>query len=190
MRIGVDLDGVCFDFPASLRRYLETLGFSGLPTGEVRRWEFYEDWGLTLDEFLGYCNDGVDAGYVFSGPARDRAPQAIRALKNAGHEIHIVTDRSFGKNPIASEDATLHWLYGHDIPFDSLTFSPDKTSVPTDVFIEDKLQNYDALAASGCKPYLVDRPWNRFPYAGLACERRRVGSIAEFAWIVTGAWPR
>lgn len=66
MRVGIDLDGVCYNFAASVSAYLDTLG--GLPGGypEPRHWEFYEDWGLDLFGFLRVCHAGVDAGIIFS----------------------------------------------------------------------------------------------------------------------------
>lgn len=181
MKIGIDLDGVCYDFSGSLREYLVAHGIRFKhecppPT----RWEFYFDWGMSTDEFLTHCHRGVEAGYVFThGGPLDEAPQAIRRLMSAGHTIHIITHRSFGKNG-ASESATRSWLDSHNFRFTSLTFAEDKTIVPTDWMIEDNLGNYDALDATACTPVLVDRAWNHIPDDA----RRRVSSIGEFADLV------
>lgn len=188
VRVGIDLDGVLFDFAASVRRYLESegsQGFANIPPGEPEHWHFYEDWGLSLDDFIGICHDGVDAGFVFSGPARPLAAESVRLIKDEGHEVHVITDRQFGSTPEASHRATVQWLDQHGIPYDSLTFSADKTCVETHMFIEDKLENYSALCKSGVSAYLVNRPWNMPKKAS----QYRVDSIAEFAWIVTGKWP-
>jgi uncharacterized HAD superfamily protein len=77
-----------------------------------------------------------------------------------GHEIVIITDRSFGKTPEVSHNLTVEWLRQHNIYYDELIFSADKTCSPTDLFVEDKLMNYDALVAAGTKTYLINRPWN------------------------------
>lgn len=178
MRIGVDLDGVCYDFAASFRQYLDLKG-NKLDFPAPTRWEFYEDWGFSLDEFVGLCHAGVDAGVVFKhGAPHKGTREALRALHRAGHTIHIITDRSFGSAG-ASKRATREWLQFNQLPYDTLTFSNDKTVVPTDFMIDDKLQNYDALERAGCNVYLLDRPWNQDEGT-----RRRVFSWDEFLAVV------
>lgn len=174
--VGIDLDGVCYDFADSLRTFLEgTHRKYPNPT----RWEFYEDWGYSLEEFLDLCHDGVNAGVIFShGDPFPGVRDALLRLRDAGHTLHVVTDRSFGKGG-ASEAATRVWLDTHQIPFDSLTFSADKTIVRTDYMIDDKLANYDALHAVGCNVFLLDRPWNQS-----RTPRDRVTSVSEFADVV------
>lgn len=175
-RVGVDLDGVCYDFSSSLRYYLwGWCRYDEATLPEPTRWEFYEDWGLTLDQFIEVCNEGVNAGVIFShGDPFPGTKDALLALKAKGHTIHIVTDRSFGSNG-RSEGATRAWLDRHKLPFDSITFSADKTIVNTDFFVDDKLQNYDALRAAGVEVYLYDRPWNQDIEP-----RLRVPSLAAF----------
>lgn len=179
MKVGVDLDGVCYDFAGSLRAYLDTLG--GLPHGypEPTRWEFYEDWGFDLQGFLSLCHDGVDAGVIFSyGEPYPNTAEAFAWIKAAGHSIHIVTDRSFGANG-ASEAATRAWLDCHGLPFDSLTFSPDKTIVRLDVMVDDKPENYAALTAAGVDAWLLTRPWNKHVEGA-----QRVLDLLHFAEVI------
>ena len=161
LRVGFDLDGVLYDFANSLRRYVATLGMT-VPDTETQVWNFFKDeWGWTTEEFLKHCNDGADAGFVFCGPTRPNAVEAVKAVKDLGHEVHIITDRQFGKTPSVSEDNTRNWLLEHGIKYDSLTFSADKTCVDTDIFVEDKPENFDALWMAGTPTWLVNRPWNR-----------------------------
>lgn len=181
-RVGIDLDGVCYDFSASVREYLCNVAASHRAEDcqPPTRWEFYEDWGLDLDGFLNACHDGVDAGIVFSfGEPFPNVAEAFARIKAAGHTIHIVTDRSFGKNG-ASEAATRAWLDCHGLPFDSLTFSADKTVVRLDTMVDDKLANYDALEAAGVDVYLLTRPWNQ--HCGKP--RRRVLDLLHFAEVI------
>lgn len=186
--MGVDLDGVLFDFAHSLHRYLVSIGHE-VPeydvVKEVDKWEFYEDWQLSVTDFLKHCHDGVDAGYVFRGPVRPGSKEALDRIKAAGHEIHIVTDRSFGSKPYNSERATYDWLEEHGLPFNSVTFSPDKTVVPTDCFVEDKIANYDALKLSGVDAYLITRPWNKIPsWLEKPFPRKRLNDIRDYAGII------
>jgi FMN phosphatase YigB (HAD superfamily) len=182
MRVGIDLDGVCYDFAASVREYL--CNTAGTHDPEVctdpQRWEFYEDWGLDLAAFLDAFHAGVDAGVIFThGDPHTNTAEAFARIKAAGHSIHIVTDRAMG-SPGASEAATAAWLDRHGLPFDSLTFSPDKTVVNLDVMVDDKLSNYDALEAAGVRAYLLTRPWNQHDPA----PRRRVLDLLHFAEVI------
>ena len=187
LRVGVDLDGVWHDFAGSLRYFLQT-SHANKPFGdgtypEPLRWDFYLDWGLTLEDFLQACHDGVDAGIVFShGDPNEGSREVFESIRAAGHSIHVVTDRPFGTNG-ASEAATRSWLDHHGLAFDSLTFSGDKTIVNTDIFIEDKPENYTALDACGVEVWLVNRAWNE----SFDAERRLnnineyVGKVADLA---------
>jgi hypothetical protein len=179
MRVGIDLDGVCYDFSASVREYLVTHANTHThdDTPHPTRWEFYEDWGLDLDGFLATCHDGVDAGIVFAhGEPYPNTAEAFHLIQQAGHTIHVVTDRSFGSNG-KSEAHTRTWLDCHGLPFDSLTFSADKTVVRLDVMVDDKIANYDALEAAGVDAYLLTRPWNQHDPK----PRKRVLDLLHFA---------
>jgi 5'(3')-deoxyribonucleotidase len=158
--VGFDLDGVCYDFANSLRRYVATLGMT-VPEYETTCWEFYKsDWGWTTEEFLKHCHDGADAGFVFCGPARPNAVEAMNKVKEMGHKVHIITDRAFGKTPSVSEENTRRWLDEHGFRYDTLTFSADKAIRKTDIFVEDKIENFEHLWLNGTPTWLINRPWN------------------------------
>lgn len=155
MRIGVDLDGCVYGFVSALREYIrQTEGRTDLP--QQTCWEFYEtDWGYTPEAFRELCDAGVDAGVVFAyGEPIPGSVEVLRRLKERGHSIHIVTSRHFG-SPGASERVTREWLDRHQVPYDSLTFSHDKTIVPTDIFIDDYSANVAALRAAGVEAWML-----------------------------------
>lgn len=187
MRIGIDLDGCLYDFGNSVRRYLDSIGREyGFKDGkpEPHCWDFYEYWHMTTAEFVQLCDDGVEAGYIFSGEIRPNAIESVRRISDLGHEIIIITDRKFGKTPASSERATTEWLAQHGIEYDELVFSADKTVVRTDMFVEDKLTNYDALVNAGVDAYLITRDWNLVP-GGDA--RQRITDILDYAEAVERA---
>lgn len=180
MRVGFDLDGCLYDFGNSVRRYLDSIDrVYGWRDGHVENdtWDFYTYWGMTREDFTDICHSGVDAGYIFSGPARDGAVEAVETVARAGHQIIIVTDRQFGSTPSKSHDATSEWLAYHGIEYDELWFSADKTVTQTDMFVEDKVLNYDALVANGTDAYLINRAWNA-PYDD---NRKRIADISDYA---------
>lgn len=183
MRVGVDVDGVLANFGNSFKYWLDITNRAELwksgPT-PMPYWEFYKDWpGWTTERFIEECNAAADAGVLFTGPPRGGAVEAMRKLKDDGHYIIVITDRSFGKTPQVSQDITYSWFELHGIPYDEIHFSADKTVVPTDVFVEDKLENYDALWHAGTPTVLVNRPWNK-----LYDDRYRIDSIVEFPPLV------
>jgi phosphoglycolate phosphatase-like HAD superfamily hydrolase len=181
MRVGIDLDGVCYDFAASLREYLcHTIGTHSLEEcTPAQRWEFYEDWGLDVSQFLAAFHDGVDAGVIFAhGDPYPNVAEAFNVIKGAGHSIHIVTDRAMGQ-PGASAAATITWLERHGLPYESITFSGDKTVAHLDVMVDDKPENYQALRAAGVDAYLLTRPWNKHVQGA-----QRVLDLLHFAEVI------
>jgi FMN phosphatase YigB (HAD superfamily) len=181
MRVGVDLDGVLYNFGDSVKRYLDYIGKGDIwksgPTPKPY-WDFYKDWGWTGKEFLDMCNAGADAGFIFTGPIRDGGKEAMDRLARTGNEIIIVTDRPFGSSPEVSHRNTVEWLQMHGIYYDELHFTADKTLGNCHVFVEDKLENYDSLTAAGTKTWLINRAWN-FVEHGDA--RNRIDHISEYA---------
>lgn len=187
-RVGIDLDGVLYNFESAFRQYLmEEYGFPAAQCPEPTRWEFYEDWGIGLAEFRRICNEAADARRLWT-----REPlwggvgvrKALHDLQLDGHTLHIITRRDFGTPGSVSAWGTAAWLGECRVPYDTLTFSADKTILPTDWMIEDNVDNYLALEASGCRSVLIDRPWNQY-----LVDARRVKSVQEFASLVTGKVP-
>jgi FMN phosphatase YigB (HAD superfamily) len=185
MRVGVDLDGVVYDFARHVQRYLiEHAGHSPDELAFLDSWKFWIEWGWDDDRFMRACDEAVDAGVLYAtGEPNAGAVDALHRIADAGHELHVVTARSAGTTPTAALVATESWLQAYDVPYSSLTMSADKTVVPTDVFVDDSLGNYDALVAAGVRAYLLNQPWNA-PYDD---GRRRVVDVAEFADAILGA---
>ena len=179
LRVGFDLDGVLYNFGESVQRYLEATGRGHIwksgPT-PAPFWDFYKDWGWSGKEFVAFCNEGADAGYIFTGPVRPNAVETVKAVKALGHTVVIITDRAFGKTPEVSHKHTREWLAQHEIPYDELYFSADKTISPTDIFIEDKWENFQAIRKAGTECWLVNRAWND----NGKCMRNRIGDVVEY----------
>lgn len=179
MKIVCDLDGVVFDFAASLRGWLvDYCGWDPDLLGEARTWDFFSnEWGLARHEFERHCHEGVDAGVVFRhGPALPGAISTLAALTEAGHSIHFCTARDFGS---CSERNTAEWLAEHDVAYEALTFTSDKTTVAGDLLLDDWIVNYRAVSAAGTAvPVLMHQMWNADEDA------RRVRSWGGFAALV------
>jgi hypothetical protein len=176
LNIGVDLDGVVYNFVDALREWIHestAKPFDEMPPAQ--EWNFYRSWGLTGAEFLSLYAAGVNAGRIFRhGVPYPGSVENMRALTRDGHQLHIITSRAIVGAEAAAARNTEHWLHDYDIPHASLTISADKHLTPTDIFLEDSPANYDALEAADRHPWLYTQAWNTF-HAG-----RRVVSWYQF----------
>lgn len=178
--IGVDLDGVCYDFAGAVRRHvLATTSRTHQSMPAPTTWHFYEtDWDMPLAEFIDHVNAGVAAGIIFgTGDPYPGVQAGLTELLARGHRIHIITDRGRSGPPGAGEALTRAWLAEHDLPYTTLTVSGDKTAVRTDVFIDDRPENYLALRGAGVDAFLRSHPYNAHVDTPPG---RRVGTFADF----------
>jgi 5'(3')-deoxyribonucleotidase len=178
MRIGLDLDGVFYDFNGSFRRHvISNKHRTDEQCTEARLWRFYQEWGMDDAEFMRHFVDGVNVGTIFrQGGATPGTRQALLEILDMGHTLHVITDRSVGLPGLAAKH-TYEWLDEEfPKPITSVTFTADKTSVKTDMMIDDKLSNYEALVDAGVDAYLLDRPWNQTDDD----RQKRVSTIQEF----------
>lgn len=170
LEIGVDLDGVCYDFAQAFKAWVvHRTGRDPLTMPDPTCWEFFSAWGLSLEEFLLLFHEGVDAGWVYGrGAPMEGTKEALASLRADGHRLHVVTDRGSMGREGAAEASTREWLHAEGLVVDSLTVSKDKTVVPTHVFVEDLPTNAAALALAGRRVVLLDRLWNQdFEHPGV-----------------------
>lgn len=86
--------------------------------------------------------------------AIEGAKEAIDILRKYGKVI-IVTYQKNTENRIR----TLEWLDKHDIKFDSICFTRDKSIVHADYMIDDNDWNF--IGCNCCHGILIDRPYNQ-----------------------------
>ena len=86
--------------------------------------------------------------------AIEGAKEAIDILRKYGKVI-IVTYQKNTENRIR----TLEWLDKHDIKFDSICFTRDKSIVHADYMIDDNDWNF--IGCNCCHGILIERPYNQ-----------------------------
>lgn len=183
MNIGFDKDGVIYDYTKAFHNYLRSSGIRpDLPEDYVpSHWNWFqnEPINITMEEYLRIHNQGIQEMQIFwIGELLDPdIPFQMQRIIDAGHNLNIVTYRL----GFSAETATYKFLFDNKIPFSSVVFSKDKTVVDNDYFIEDNLNNYDALDAAGIKVYLLNQSYNQEKD-----NRRRVDSVKEYVDIVLG----
>ena len=184
MRVGADSDGCIDTFGDGVHETLKAWGLGHLwKSGPTKHaiWNFYEEWGWTFTQFKALVDWGVDHGYVFSGHWREGAIEALGRIAALGHEIIIITDRSWGSDPVNSQRNTIEAFQRAGIEYDELHFTSDKTSVEVDVMVEDRIDNYDALVDAGTPTWLINRPWNKVEGHDM---RNRINSMTEYADVI------
>lgn len=187
LRIGNDLDGCGDNFSDGVKNAMDALGYGDLwKSGPTPKsfWNYYEDWEnpdgsrWTFAQFKEVVDWGVDNRYIFTGHWRDGAIEAYKRIKAMGHKLVFITDRAFGSDPLNSQRNTYEALEQAGIPFDEIHFTADKTSIPVDTMVEDKLDNYDALVAKFTPTWLINRAWNEVEGGD---GRNRIDSITDYA---------
>lgn len=171
MKLGVDLDNVVFDFQGGwMELYRQWWGVSMFP--------HFDDWDAFVDrthfkksaEFYAWFDR---AGGWASMPFIDGARGALLDLKRAGHTIQFVSTRpQEAYLPTVARLRDFGWV---------VTFTPNKTSVRADVWLDDAPVTNGGVIQRGDRFVVFDQPWNDLggkQYPGEDLER--VSSWAEF----------
>src|SRR6478735_5038922 len=145
LRVGWDLDGVGYVFGSSVRNYLTSIGITvEEPTDEFcKHWNFFEFWKMTKQDFAKHCDAGTDLGYVFGpgdGLTRPNFFESMARVHDMG-QTNVITTHRYQGTPGSAEANTLKWLEANQAQYDEIHFSADKTSVHTDMFVEDNRDN-------------------------------------------------
>lgn len=162
MRIALDLDGVCYHWEKTGRYLLRTqrgcshLIYPSTDWDYIKRMVDAEDWDWLWSE-------GVELGLFRYGHVITGAIEGVRELKARGHEVLVVTHR-----PSSAVQDTLDWLsYVRFEPAEVhiLSDGRPKSSVPADIYIDDRPENIvEVLASTEADALLFDQPWNQDKY--------------------------
>lgn len=157
MHIGVDCDGVLYDFTEDARLVVaQHLGTEYTNLEPAKVWDFMtEQWGLDQRTFWKLWFKAVrDDDAWFRLPPVEGSVEGLKRLQKAGHKIHIVTSRKGG------ELNTVRWIQEYGIPYDTLHIGRDKTRVNVDVLVDDWEKNWHEIRDTGGRCIIWDQPWN------------------------------
>lgn len=162
-RIGLDLDGVCYEWERTARYMLLNI----LPNSpytkdgplgkESTSWDYIEE-NVSKDHWNWLWDEGVKLGLFRHGHLFPGTIKAIRQLADIG-DVIVCTSRP----PQAVPD-TVAWLAYQQLPIRGIHIlgKEPKSSIPTcDVWIDDKPENCKDLLTTGAFVCMPDRPWNQ-----------------------------
>jgi len=103
---------------------------------------------------IDYFYENAKKCFLYSKPFDDIHNVITKIQKQLGYHIRVTTNQ-FKQ----LESYTIEWLNLHNIPYDSLIFTSDKSWVTGDIIVDD---NPEFIISSPCKnKILMKRPWNK-----------------------------
>jgi 5'(3')-deoxyribonucleotidase len=191
--LGVDLDGVCADYTAGIRRAVATeRGIDPASLPQERSWGF-EEWNLAPGEFERIHHRAVTQDHLLRHlPAIDGCADALWRLSDAGIWIRIITHRLYVNwgHQVAVSD-TVAWLDDARIPYRDLCFLGAKPEVEADAYIDDAPHNVEALRSAGNTVIVFDQPYNRHLPAPRARDWTELeAQVLDLAASVTSVQPQ
>lgn len=185
------MDGVMFNFATVIQE--KTSQYMGVGLPFPTRWEFYEDWGMTHDDFHSYLKRLAEQDEIFNqGSPYHNTTEGWQSLREQGLKIHIITHR-----PWEAYGQTVQWLERFRFIPDTLHFTGDKAVVLTGIAkdecasIDDHYEQYLSYERRHAHSFLRTQPWN----TGDRFTARRVTDLLDFAervrfwnnkWILKG----
>lgn len=168
MIIGIDFDDVLVATNEALALFHNRVYGTSYRVEDVREWSLIRLWGCSEEEAHQRIAEFVRAGeHVETQPVVDAA-MGICALRDAGHDLLVVTSR-----PESAREVTLELAAAH-FPKLEVLFAGrggEKSELcrhhGIDTFIDDALHNIDDVASVVERVLLFDRPWNRVNDSGL-----------------------
>ena len=183
LKIGWDIDGVGYDFPAALKFFAEH--YQGVDPETMplpaRSWDWWESqWGWSKDQFRLIHRLGIASGvlYQVSG-VMEGFKEGLYRVRRAGGTNHLITARPALTEPLVAAQAA-RWLRTNELDglVDSVSFSGDKSIIKWDAYLDDHLPTVEGLREQGLPAFLLDAPYNRANYVGHP--EWRITSIDKF----------
>lgn len=175
MNIGIDVDGVLTDYEWYMDYFAAQMEYGvEIHTGESNMLKRY-NWAEEQEKKF---HRKHFMWYVRKMPIRENVAATIRALKEEGHRIYIITARAYADRKTVfggmMRTCLKRWLAINSVEYDELVFVDWKNSaeekaewakkLSVDVFLEDTVENIDKLKEI-CKVICLRTGYNDGVYA-------------------------
>ena len=183
MRIGFDLDDTLTNNELYARTFCENyfkrnnLSFNLIKEDTALLTQMY-DWNKEQFEDF-WLKEGVN--FLSNAPARKGAQALLNQLKRDGHEVYIITQRSWGE----AYDVAKTWLENNNIPFDMLVVNAyDKLEACRDfnvsVYLDDRVKYVDNLNKNGIYGIVMNTHFNKDE----TTKAKRIDYLDEFYHLI------
>ena len=162
--VGLDVDGVIYNYVKSLREYIHVLNGTPLEMmPDALGWNFMKDqWNLTMDQYYKIVTMGIKHDdFLKTGDKIEGCKEAIDYIYHVRKDrITLVTARDFGGIEDLARAATIHWLQDNEIPYHELILTHQKVGFNFDVIFDDSPGNVEQIRAAGENAVVFTQPWN------------------------------
>lgn len=173
-RLGIDMDGVLANtVPSVLERIEREYGPHGATKEDVTEWSHsVEAGGKEIHLGTEILEGHKRKDDLMSIEPKRGAKDGLRALRDMGYELVVVTDRPSNEDTVGWSKG---WLRKNGLPYDKFhsTAETRKTSVGVDVLVDDHHTNVADFLEDGRPAVLFDQPWNTVPDVDGPTERMR-----------------
>jgi len=162
----IDLDGVIANFlQSAIEAHFEVSPIGGMVPSEVYTWDFFEEYGLTREEFFRPINEWTGFWEYIEpyATAEDFLFEVQQLVRSSGLDVKV----HFCSSPTQTADCyygKMKWLEKHGFMkyADSLMLVSDKSTLirPDAILIDDFQGNVDTWRLSGGLAVLYPRQWN------------------------------
>ena len=182
LKIGIDVDGVLYDFVSAFRRLAQQTFGKDFPTFSSD-WDF-SNWGLTSDEYKSLwtrVRGSVD-WFLDNEKPYSFAVESLTLLKN--HELYFITTRcpTQGETVLRQTQRQLNML---GVEFPTVVVTNDKGAVvqglSLNFYIDDYVENLKRVqeCSPSTKLFLVNQTYNNEIL--IPTSWARISSLKEFA---------
>lgn len=199
MKIGFDFDDVLCDFQKSWIEFNNQHFKSNLKYENMYDYDYRKVMGITTEEMLRRFKLMIDEGWFENFTPCVGAVETIKALKQQGHQLYIITARDIGIFDVTTRWTTKYFpeCFTEIILTDqmSVNYGPNNTVKKSDIaksrslelMVDDAPHHIEDYVANNINCIMVNVPWNsRFdmPESFTPPVFRRINSLTELTDLV------
>lgn len=172
--VGVDIDGVLAEYAEAfcdwvwLKHMAVGAGAITPRHPDVNTLNLAEVLGLSGAEYIQLKREWRESGMKAHLPVVEGAKEFLSTLKEAGYTIVLLSARPYKEHKRIFSD-TMEWLNTNGLEHDAILFDEHKNerllreygAERIEFFVEDNLEQANAIASCGVNVYLLDKPYNR-----------------------------
>jgi len=170
--IAVDNDDILFDFMSGLVLFHNEVYLTNFKKEDYFSYNFHEVWGGTREQATLKIAEFLESNYFKNIKPKEGAVEAMRFLKDKGHNLFVITGRQHFLTEKTESDIQIYFsgifsgicfanTYGPDFSGVKIKKSILCRKVNSGIIIEDDLLHINDCASAGIRVIAQDNPWNQ-----------------------------